>query len=163
MDSIKNIPLGLRIIGIFKLITATLLIAISFGAFRLMGQDIGEALEHFILHLHLDPERHWISLALTSLSAIEPTQLRVIGDGTLCYAALYVIEGIGLLRGKHWAEYMVIVITGSLLPFEIYEIAMKVSTIRIAVLAVNLTVLVYLIRQLKRDRRHYLQSSVLSD
>jgi len=160
MGSIKAIPLGLRIIGFFKLITATLLTCISFGAFRLMGENAGETLEHFILQLHLDPERHWINLALTSIAGVDPARLKVISAATLCYATLYIIEGIGLLRGKHWAEYMVVIITGSLLPFEMYEVAMKASTPRIAIMLVNITMLIYLIRQLRRDRRHHLESSV---
>jgi uncharacterized membrane protein (DUF2068 family) len=150
----NNIPLGLRIIGTFKLFISILLAGIAFGIFRLMGEDIGDAAEHLVLHLHLDPERHWINVALVSLAGIDPSRLKIISAATLVYSILYAIEGIGLLLRKHWAEYMVIIITGSLLPFELYEIAAKVSVIRISVLIVNVVILVYLLIQLKRDRHH---------
>jgi len=150
---VNTLPLGLRIIGIFKLLTSVLLAAIAFGTFRLMGEDTGIALEHFILHLHLDPERHWINRALVSLAGVDPSHLKAISAATLVYSILYATEGIGLLLKKHWAEYMVIIITGSLLPFEFYEIGAKVSVIRVSVLVINVMILVYLVMQLKRDRR----------
>ena len=143
-------PLGLRIIGSFKLMTAVLLACIAFGIFRLMGEDIGEQLEQIVLQLHLDPERHWINKALVSMAGIDPSHLKAIGAGTVVYALLYAIEGIGLLRGKQWAEYMVIIITGSLLPLELYEIILRISLIKVLVITVNLVILTYLIRQLRQ-------------
>ena len=147
------IPLGLRIIATLKLFTSLLLTAVAFGTFRLIDTDIAQTLEHLVLRLHLDPERHWINVALASVAGVDQTHLRTIGAVTFCYAILYAIEGIGLWLGKHWAEYMVIIITGSLLPLEMYEIGVKVSLIRITVLVVNVVILWYLVQQLKRDRR----------
>ena len=159
----KTIPLGLRIIAILKLVTSVLLTCAAFGAFKLLHMDVDNALEHFVLRLHLDPESRWINSAIASVAGIEPSHLKAIGAGTLCYALLYLIEGVGLWLGKHWAEYLVIIITGSLLPLEIYEVDMKASAIRITILAINSVILLYLVRQLKRDRRLHLKSSVVED
>jgi uncharacterized membrane protein (DUF2068 family) len=57
-----------------------------------------------------------------------------------------------LLAEKKWAEYVTVTITGSLIPFEIYEIARHVSPIRIGVLAANVAVVVYLVVLLRRQR-----------
>ena len=47
--------------------------------------------------------------------------------GTFLYALLYLVEGIGLLLKKHWAEYFTVVATGLFIPVEIWEVWLKTS------------------------------------
>jgi len=148
----NHIPLGLRLIAVLKLVTALLLAAAALGIFRLMGKDIGDVMEHLALRLHLDPENHFVSRVLEWMDAIDIKRLKVIEAAALFYAILYTVEGIGLWLGKHWAEYLVVIATSSLLPLEIYEIAMKTTALRISVLTVNVAIVIYLIRQLARNR-----------
>ena len=149
----KKIPSGLLIIGTMKLVIATLLAAASLGAFKLIHKDVEETLNQIIILMHLDPDNHFINTAIEKVAGFDPKQLKAIGAGTMVYAALYVLEGIGLLMGKHWAEYLVIIITGSLLPLECYEIIEKTTALRIGVLVINMAVMIYLILRLKRDAR----------
>jgi uncharacterized membrane protein (DUF2068 family) len=148
----KN-PLGLRIIGIAKLVSASLLLAVAFGIFHLLGTDTGTALEQFVRKLHLDPDNRLITKALAGISGISRKELKAIDAGTFLYASLYIVEGVGLLLAKHWAEYLTIIATASLIPVEIYEIVRKISAVRIAVLLVNIAIVAYLIYRLRTDRR----------
>jgi uncharacterized membrane protein (DUF2068 family) len=61
------------------------------------------------------------------------------------------VEGIGLILERHWASYLVIVATSSLIPFEIYEIVQKHSVVRIALLLLNCGIVVYLIAALRKQ------------
>jgi uncharacterized membrane protein (DUF2068 family) len=149
----KKNPLGLRIIGIMKLVSASLLMAVGFGIFHLLGTDLGSSLEQFVHRLHLDPENKLITKALAGASGISQKQLKAIDAGTFLYAALYIVEGVGLLLAKHWAEYLTIIATASLIPVEIYEITRKVSWVRITVLLINCAIVGYLIYRLRADRR----------
>jgi uncharacterized membrane protein (DUF2068 family) len=148
----QTIPLGLRIIATFKLVTALLLAAAALGIFRLIGKDIGDVMEHLVLRMHLDPENHVVSRVLEWMDALDIKHLKVIEIAALFYATLYTLEGVGLWLGKHWAEYLVVIATGSLLPLEIYEIAMKMTALRFSVLGINVVIVIYLIRQLRRGR-----------
>ena len=67
------------------------------------------------------------------------------------YAALFLTEGIGLWRDRRWAEYLTIVATGSLVPLEVFELARKVTAVRIGALVVNLLIVVYLVGRLRRS------------
>ncbi len=60
------------------------------------------------------------------------------------------IEGIGLILEYDWAGYLVVVATGSLIPFEIYEIVQKHSAVRIGILIVNIAIVIYLIVELRK-------------
>ena len=149
----KKIPKGLFIIGSMKLLVALLLFGASLGTFKLMDKDVQDVLQQIILLLHVDPKNHFLNLFLEKISGIDRSQLKEIGAATFIYAALYIVEGVGLLMGKHWAEYLVIIITGSLLPLEAYEIIEKTSALRIGILVINLAVMVYLLRRLRQDKR----------
>ena len=70
--------------------------------------------------------------------------------GTFFYALLHLVEGTGLVTRRRWAEYLTVVATGSLLPFEVYEIARKFSVIRAGILAVNLAIVAYVIARLRQ-------------
>jgi len=144
---------GFRVIGVFKVLGASLLAAAGLGAFRLMGRDLGEWAEQLVQRLHLDPENRLIRAAVAGVSGVEPDKLRLIGIGTVVYAALYLVEGVGLLLRRRWAGYLVIVITASLLPIELVELARKVTVVRGLVLGVNLAILAYLVVELVRERR----------
>ncbi len=65
-------------------------------------------------------------------------------------AALFATEGIGLLMQKRWAEYFTSIVTASFIPLEIYEIARRPGALKIALLAVNAIIVIYLIWRLNR-------------
>ena len=56
MERATGRALGLQVIGAMKLASALMLGAAGFGIFRLMNEDWGEALEHLVVRLHLDPD-----------------------------------------------------------------------------------------------------------
>ena len=55
------------------------------------------------------------------------------------------MEGVGLWLGRRWAEYLTVIATGSLIPFEIYEMVRKLSPPRLIALILNVAVVIYLI------------------
>jgi uncharacterized membrane protein (DUF2068 family) len=145
--------LGYRIIGAFKLASALMLGAAGFGIFRLMNKDLGDLLEHFVTRLHLDPENRVVHAVMGRLSGIDRDHLKVIGAGTLFYALLELVEGVGLILRRRWASYLTVIATGLLLIPEGYELAHKVNVVRVAVLLANLAILVYLIVKLRQEHR----------
>jgi uncharacterized membrane protein (DUF2068 family) len=145
--------LGYRLIGGLKLATGLLLAAAGFGIFKLLKTDLGTTLDHLVRRLHLDPENQVVHEAAARLAGIKPSQLKAIGAGTFFYAFLGMLEGTGLILRKRWASYLTIGITASLLPFEGYELARKVTWVRLVVLVVNLAVLAYLVVMVRREWR----------
>jgi uncharacterized membrane protein (DUF2068 family) len=74
--------------------------------------------------------------------------LALVADGTLT-----LIEGWALLRARWWGPWLVVVATGSLLPFEVAALARGLHPSRVALLAVNLAIVLYLTRKALRERR----------
>jgi uncharacterized membrane protein (DUF2068 family) len=139
----------IRLIAIFKLLKASLLIALGVGAFQLIHKDIGTVLDHWVRALRLDPGQHFLDIALARASHINPEQIRKVGVGSFIYAALFLTEGTGLWLRKHWAEWFTVIITSSLVPVEVYEIYRHPGWIKVVVLALNIAVVIYLIYHIR--------------
>ena len=74
----------------------------------------------------------------------------MVGIVAFLYAGLFAVEGVGLWRSKRWAEYLTIIATASLVPFEVYELIRHVSWPRVATLGINLLVVGYLIWRVRQ-------------
>jgi uncharacterized membrane protein (DUF2068 family) len=142
----------IRVIAVFKVFKALSLIALGAGAFRLIHRDIGEVLEHWLEAMKLDPGNHFLDAALSKASSLSPAQIKKLGIGSFIYAGLFLTEGFGLWFLKRWAEWFTVIITSSLVPFEIFEIHRHRSIAKIALLAVNVVVVAYLIYRIRTQR-----------
>ena len=142
----------LRLIALFKLVKAALLIAVGVGALKLLHKDVAGAVEHWVELLRLDPNNHYIDTALEKASSLTPDKIKELGLGSMVYAGLFLTEGIGLWLEKRWAEWLTVIITSSLIPIEIYEIYRHPTAIKIAVLLINIAIVAYLLYRI-RDKR----------
>jgi len=73
------------------------------------------------------------------------SHLHLLGAVLLSYAAVEGIEAVGLWYQRRWAEYLTFLVTTSLLPLEIYEIANRASVFKALAFLINLAVVVYLL------------------
>jgi Predicted membrane protein (DUF2127) len=65
----------LRLIALFKLLKAALLIAVGVGALKLLHKDVASAVEHWVELLRLDPNNHCIDTApLTSAFSLSKSK-----------------------------------------------------------------------------------------
>ena len=68
----------------------------------------------------------------------------LLAIAAFAYAALEGTEGVGLAMRRRWAEYLTVIATGLLIPFEAYEVVHKVTLFRVGALLLNLAVVGYL-------------------
>jgi uncharacterized membrane protein (DUF2068 family) len=142
----------LRLIAVFKFLKSAMLIALGVGAFRLLHKDLGEVLAHWAMAFRVDPGNRFVDAALAKVSNLRPQQIRELGLGSFLYAALFLTEGTGLWLQKRWGEWLTVIITGSLLPVEIYEIFRRANWAKLGVLAINVGILWYLIGKVRGRR-----------
>ncbi len=135
----------LTLIVIFKFFKGAMLIAVALGAHHLMNRDVSDFAEHIVDAFRVDPNNRYIEALLVKLQFLTAKQLKELSIGSFFYAAIVLTEGTGLALRKHWAEYFTIMVTASFLPLEIYELARRVSAIKITVLTINVAILAYLI------------------
>jgi len=142
----------IRLIALLKLIKALGLIAVGIGALSLRNGHSGSWLGEWIDALAVDPHGAFINQLLAKLSSLDARQLEEIGIGSLIYATVFVIEGVGLMLRRMWAEVMTVIVTISFIPLEIYELVLHKSPAKAAVIVVNVVVVLYLLRRLRREK-----------
>ena len=136
----------LILIAAFKLAQAALFVAIGVGALRLLHKDVGDELARLADHLRFNPESRLVNFVLHHASLLTDKLLVRIEAVVFIYAALDLVEGIGLYMEKAWAEYLTLVITGSFLPWELFEIFRRLTLIRVSLLTLNALVFIYLLK-----------------
>lgn len=139
----------IRLIALFKLVKAAMLIAVGVGALSLRHHD--GALAGWIHALVFDPHGKLFHEAVEKISGLDTRQLAGIAVGSVVYAAVFLVEGVGLMLRRGWAEVLTTVITVSFIPLEIYELVKHESWMKIGVVLVNALIVVYLVRRLRRE------------
>lgn len=144
---------GLVAIGAFKLLESVFFFLVGVGVLHLIGKDLEDEALKLAGRLRVDPDGRLLSWVLDHIDDITSHRLKQIGIATFFYAGLRILEGVGLVMEKLWAEYLTVGATTVFLPWEVYEIVRRPDWIRTGVLVVNLVVLAYLTWSLRRRLR----------
>src|SRR5215469_10050008 len=142
----------LRTIAVLKFLKAALLAATGIETLRLVKKDVFGYAAYLVGKYHLNPGNRFVAQVLARAANVTPRRLHELGIVAFVYAALFFAEGIGLWSLKRWGEWLTVVITGSLLPFEVYELWRRFTFSKTVVLAINVAVVWYLAMRLKRDK-----------
>ncbi|MEO7941914.1 MAG: DUF2127 domain-containing protein [Marmoricola sp.] len=144
----------LRLLAVERFLRGVLLLALAYGVYRFDGSRnaLTRVFETYLPLLRPVGDRLGIDLESAgpvrliekALNASHSTLL-LVSVGVLAYAALQLLEGIGLWLMKRWGEYVAVVGTSVFIPLEVYEILEKVTWLRIAALLLNLFAVVYLV------------------
>jgi uncharacterized membrane protein (DUF2068 family) len=141
-------------IALFKLVKALVLIAVGVGALSLVkNNDTVTMLRHAVNALRMDPNNRLFDRAVSAVSGLDRKKLEEVGIGTFVYAAVFLVEGTGLLLRKRWAEYLTTIVTTSFVPLEIWELVRKPSPFKVIGLVVNVLIVVYLALRLWHERQ----------
>jgi uncharacterized membrane protein (DUF2068 family) len=89
--------------------------------------------------------KHGLLHELDRLFSLTSTKLHLFGAVILLYAIVEGVEAVGLWYQRRWAEYLTFIVTSSLLPLEVYEIANRLSPFKILAFVVNVAVVAYLL------------------
>jgi uncharacterized membrane protein (DUF2068 family) len=136
---------ALLVIAVFKFIKGAVLLALAFGALSLLHKDVASEVKHWLDQLRVDPDNEFVGALLGRLQLVHTKELKELSALGAGYAALFLTEGTGLLFRQGWAEWLTIVATSSLMPFEVYELIKEFTAVRLLALLVNAAVVVYLI------------------
>src|ERR1700676_2096126 len=144
---------GLRLIALLKFGKALLLIATSYGVHRLLDAALVERLYNWSADLSDDRfERKLLMRALTWVEGLGAQKIQIFFAVTVAYTAVVLTEGIGRWMRRAWAEWLTVIATGSLIPFELWELITRPPGRRLAIgatLVLNVVIVWYLTRLLR--------------
>ena len=118
-----------------------------------LNRDFGQLAERAMRAVELDPRRHFLRRVVDYLHNLHASELRIIAVAAIGYAVLELVEGVGLWLDQLWAEYLTVIATSLLLPFELYELVRNPSVWKAGGIVVNLAIVAYLVHLLRRRTR----------
>lgn len=89
--------------------------------------------------------QHGLLGEIDKLFSLQSSRLHLFAAVILVYATVEGVEAVGLWYQRRWAEYLTFIVTASLLPIEIYELAHRLSALKILAFIINVAVVAYLL------------------
>jgi uncharacterized membrane protein (DUF2068 family) len=147
-------PVGLETIIVYKLVKAVGQVLVGAAAVWLLvrGAEAGAAtLAEFILEHFTGAWAYKLATLLVRVGTARHVKLLAVamfGD-----AILSAVEGLALRAGRWWAPWLVVIATSLLLPLEVWHLIRHPRWGRVAILAINVAVVAYLLNQAAREHR----------
>jgi uncharacterized membrane protein (DUF2068 family) len=148
---------GRRVIALFKFVKALLLILTSYGVHKLLDPRLIEQIHIWSASLTDRVDQRLILRALSYVEGLGADKLHLVIAVTVAYTAVVLVEGTGLWLRQRWAEWVTVIATTSLIPFELWELIQRPPGHRWTVavtLGVNVLIAAYLAYLLRTGRRH---------
>ncbi|HUK94502.1 MAG TPA: DUF2127 domain-containing protein [Gaiellaceae bacterium] len=140
----------IRLIALERIVRGALLLAAGVYLLFHLTSDFGRQAERIMRAIELDPRRPFLHRIVDYLHQLHASQVRIVALGALGYGVLELVEGTGLWLERLWAEYLTVIATSLLIPLELYELVHRPSAWKAGGLAVNVAIVAYLVRVLRR-------------
>jgi uncharacterized membrane protein (DUF2068 family) len=137
----------IKVIIVERIVKSTVLVVLAIGLIVAGNKGwLDNWADYAENQLNLDVGRGIImQLLLRALAFIAGfNHITLLALSAIAYAALEATEGVGLALRRRWAEYLTVIATGILIPYEAYEVVRHPSLFKVGALALNLAVVGYL-------------------
>jgi uncharacterized membrane protein (DUF2068 family) len=135
----------LRAVATVELAKGLVVLLAGFGALTLMHRDAWDVASSFLHFLHISHRHHYAQVFLEIAEGITDRQLWLVAAGAATYSTLRFIEAYGLWRERPWAEWFALISGTVYLPFEVHEMMVRPTLIKLAILLINLAIVLYML------------------
>ena len=141
-----------RVVAGFEALKGGLILLVGFGLLALMHHDVQAFAEQLVQRSHLNPAGRYPKIFVQAAAAVTDARLWALAAGAGTYALARFIEAYGLWRQRKWAEWFAVISGGIYVPIELVELAHSITWPKLIALAVNLAIVILMIRELRRRR-----------
>jgi len=144
----------LRLLAIERFIRGTVIVLLGIGVLQFRSSQVSvrdvferdlRAAKPLLDQLGWNASDSGLLHSVDRAFSARGSTLNLVGAFLIFYGVLQLVEGVGLWLLKRWGEYFAVVATSLFLPLEVYELAEKVTALRVGALLVNLAAVVYLL------------------
>jgi uncharacterized membrane protein (DUF2068 family) len=137
----------IKVIIVERILKSVVLIALAIGLLFAGGSGLlTQWAEYAQDQLNLNAGSNLIFELLFRLVAYIGNfpHVTTLAIGAIAYALLEGTEGVGLAMRRRWAEYLTVLATGVLIPYEAYEVVHHATLFKVGALLLNVAVVGYL-------------------
>ena len=152
---------GLRTVATFEAAKGFLVMAAGVGLLSLLHQDVQQAAESAVRHLHLNPAHYYARAFIEAATRLTDTRLWLLACGAFAYALTRGVEAYGLWRARVWGEWLAILSGTLYLPIEIYALVHHATALKAAVLVITVGIVAYVayVGLVRRSASRFARSS----
>jgi uncharacterized membrane protein (DUF2068 family) len=140
-------------IGVFKLVKTAILLTLGVWAVARDHDHFAHSIAHAARWTGAFSGREVVQEALARVLSLDAHTIHRLGIASIIYAAVFAVEGVGLVMRLRWAEWLTVGVTGSFVPLEIYELVHRPGPGKGAALVINLAIVAYLVWRRLEARR----------
>jgi uncharacterized membrane protein (DUF2068 family) len=134
---------GLRAVATFEAAKGVAVLVL--GIFLLFVHTRAEDfISSLLFHLHIDPDRAISHALLHAAQTLSDARLLTIAAAMLSYVTVRFVEAWGLWNRRVWAEWFALLSGTLYLPWECLKLAERVTWERAGVLAINVSIVLYM-------------------
>lgn len=143
----------LRWIGAYRLLKSALAVVGGLMVLRVEHRSLPAVALRWLNRLHVNPHSPFGHYVLRRVLQIRHSQMTWAAAFLFGYAAVGLVEGFGLIFRKTWAEWLTVVTTSALIPFEAWRLAHRQDWEHAIIVLLNVEVVAYLVWRIRRDQR----------
>jgi uncharacterized membrane protein (DUF2068 family) len=134
----------LRTIALYKMVKVVILLLAAYGEIRLHDATLSAKILSWASQRPEGLEHDLVTRGLTLLSGLSASDVHKLRLLTFTYAGVFAVEGVGLWMQRRWAEWLTVVVTASLIPFEVWELIHNPSIGAVLLIVANVAIVGYL-------------------
>ena len=134
-----------------RAVRAVVLIAVGLVLVTHPHTNWAHEVTRLVGELGLNPQQNWVRSLTGRISRVSSNESVAFGAIALAYGALEAAEAYGLWTRRRWGEWLTVAATSLLMIPEVWELTKSISVLKVGALLVNLAVVIYLARRLRRD------------
>jgi uncharacterized membrane protein (DUF2068 family) len=144
----------MRALAVERLLRCVIFLAVAAGVFKVKGsrERLRNAFDQDLPYLRplanqigWNPDNSKIIHTISHAFSLSSSTLTWIAVGLAGYAAIELVEAVGLWLMARWGEYFAVVATSVFLPLEIYELTEKITALRLIALVINIVAVIWLL------------------
>lgn len=136
---------ALRTIALYEAAKGALILVTGLGLLSLLHHDVQHIAERLLLHLHLNPAARYPHIFIDAASRLTEPRMLLLAAGAAIYSAVRFIEAYGLWRGRGWAEWFAALSGAIYIPFELYELQVRVTALSLSALLINMAIVAFML------------------
>lgn len=153
MSSQEPRALGVRLIVLYKYVKAIAEAALAIALVVLAARGEIATLREVAIQLKEHVASRWsLMLGRVLATLVSERGVHLLEIGLALDSVVSAFEGWSLARGYRWGPWLVIVATATPLPLEVHEILRTHRPSRVVLAIVNLAIVLYLAREVRRSR-----------
>jgi uncharacterized membrane protein (DUF2068 family) len=163
MEKPEHSPLAMRSIAFVEIAKGLLALAAACGVLSLRHTDLHAAVYAFLIRHGVNPEQHFGKMFIDAVASATHYPAGQIAAVASAYALVRLIEGYGLWRGRHWAEWFAVISLGIYLPLELQHYWHHATLLNAIVILINIAIMIYLGNCLRQERQNRKRARLKQD